>query len=60
MNQKKKFITLFGPAFLATIILLLLPDYRQWAIIPVMLFWLVFFVWESIDKKKAKKVNERN
>ncbi|MFJ7974653.1 hypothetical protein ACIQZI_02920 [Peribacillus sp. NPDC096379] len=57
MNQKKKFTTLFGPTFLATLILLLLPDYRQWAIIPVLLFWLVFFVWESIDKKKAKNTN---
>ena len=55
MSQKDKFIRLFGPAFLAIIILLMLENYRQYAIVPVLLFWIAFFVWDAIDKKKKKK-----
>lgn len=55
MSQRDKFIRLFGPTFLAVMILLLMDHYRQYAIIPVALFWIVFFVWDAIDKKKSGK-----
>lgn len=55
MDQKKKFTILFGPTFLAVVILLVLDNYRQYAIFPVLLFWIVFFAWDSFDKKKKEK-----
>ncbi|MGE7647435.1 hypothetical protein ACQKM1_06500 [Peribacillus frigoritolerans] len=55
--MKKKFTYLFGPTFLVIIILLLLDDYRQYAIVPVLLFWIVLFSWDAIEKKKKAKVD---
>ncbi|WP_285765622.1 hypothetical protein [Peribacillus sp. SI8-4] len=55
--MKKKFSYLFGPTFLAIIILLVLDDYRQYAIVPVLLFWIILFSWDSIEKKKKSKEN---
>ncbi|MGG4153777.1 hypothetical protein [Peribacillus muralis] len=55
--MKKKFSYLFGPTFLAIIILLVLDDYRQYAIVPVLLFWIILFSWDSIEKKKKAKEN---
>ena len=55
MSQRDKFVRLFGPAFLAILILLMLDNYRQYAIVPVLLFWIAFFAWEALDKKKQKK-----
>jgi hypothetical protein len=57
--DKKKFQFLFTPAFLLIIILLVLPDYRHLAIVPVLLFWIAYFVWESIDKKKKEKSQQK-
>lgn len=59
MSQKDKFIRLFGPTFLAVIILLVLDNYRQYAIIPVLLFWIAFFSWDAIDKKKKEKEDSK-
>ncbi len=59
MSQKEKFMKLFGPAFLAIIILLFLEDYRQYAIVPVLLFWVAFFAWDAIDKKKKQKEEKK-
>ena len=53
--MKKKFSYLFGPAFLLVIILLMLDDYRQYAIFPVLLFWIALFSWDAIEKKKKAK-----
>lgn len=55
MSQRDKFVRLFGPAFLAIVILLMLDNYRQYAIVPVLLFWIAFFAWEALDKKKKNK-----
>ena len=55
MNQKDKFTRLFGPTFLAVVILLVLDHYRQYAIFPVLLFWIAFFAWDAFDKKKKEK-----
>lgn len=55
MSQREKFIKLFGPTFLAVVILLMLDHYRQYAIVPVVLFWIIFFAWDSYDKKKKEK-----
>ncbi len=59
MSQKDKFIRLAGPAFLAIIILLMLDNYRQYAIVPVLLFWIAFFTWDAIDKKKKEKEEKK-
>lgn len=56
--MNKKFSYLFGPTFLVVIILLLLDGYRQYAIVPVLLFWIVLFAWDAIEKKKKKKAKE--
>ncbi|MBK5442893.1 MULTISPECIES: hypothetical protein [unclassified Peribacillus] len=55
--MNKKFSYLFGPTFLVVIILLLLDGYRQYAIVPVLLFWIVLFAWDAIEKKKRAKEN---
>ncbi|MFJ7637514.1 hypothetical protein ACQKL0_06695 [Peribacillus sp. NPDC097264] len=55
--MKKKFSYLFAPAFLLVIVLLMLDDYRQYAIFPVLLFWIALFSWDSIEKKKKAKEN---
>jgi hypothetical protein len=57
VSMKKKFSYLFGPTFLVIIILLLMDDYRQYAIVPVLLFWIVLFSWDAIEKKKKAKEN---
>lgn len=53
--MKKKFSYLFGPAFLLVVILLMFDNYRQYAIFPVLLFWIALFSWDAIDKKKKAK-----
>lgn len=58
-NQKRIFTFLFGPAFLAIVVLLALDHYRQYAIVPVLLFWIVFFVWDSRYKKKKAKEDSK-
>ncbi|MFE4426122.1 hypothetical protein ACFRH9_03360 [Peribacillus butanolivorans] len=58
--MNKKFSYLFGPTFLVVIILLLLDGYRQYAIVPVLLFWIVLFAWDAIEKKKKKKAKENS
>ncbi|AZV44664.1 MULTISPECIES: hypothetical protein [Peribacillus] len=58
-GQKKKFIFLFGPAFLAIVILLILDNYRQYAIVPVLLFWILFFSWDAFDKRKKEKEDSK-
>ena len=55
MSQRDKFVRLSGPAFLAIIILLMLDNYRQYAIVPVLLFWIAFFTWDAIEKKEKGK-----
>jgi hypothetical protein len=55
--MKKKFTYLFGPTFLVIIILLILDGYRQYAIVPVLLFWIALFSWDAIEKKKKAKEN---
>lgn len=55
--MKKKFSYLFGPTFLAVIILLMLDHYRQFAIVPVLVFWVVLFSWEALESKKKEKEN---
>ena len=55
MSEKDKFVRLFGPTFLAVVVLLLLDNYRQYAIVPVLLFWIAFFAWNAFDKKKKEK-----
>ncbi|MEJ9228118.1 hypothetical protein ABEY41_07005 [Peribacillus butanolivorans] len=55
--MNKKFSYLFGPTFLVVIILLLLDGYRQYAIVPVLLFWIALFAWDAIEKKKKAKEN---
>ncbi|CAH0128619.1 hypothetical protein SRABI96_00171 [Peribacillus sp. Bi96] len=55
--MKKKFSYLFGPTFLAILILLLMDEYRQYAIVPVLFFWIVLFSWDTIEKKKKAKDN---
>lgn len=55
MSQRDKFVRLFGPTFLAVVVLLLLDNYRQYAIVPVLLFWIAFFAWDAFDKKKKEK-----
>lgn len=55
MSQKDKFTRLFGPTFLAVVLLLVFDNYRQYAIVPVLLFWIIFFTWDAIDKKKKEK-----
>ncbi|WP_199880603.1 hypothetical protein [Bacillus massiliglaciei] len=52
--MKEKFVFLFIPTFLAILILLMLDGYRQFAIIPVLLFWIAFFTWDSIEKKRKE------
>jgi hypothetical protein len=54
-SMKKKFTYLFGPTFLVIIILLLLDGYRQYAIVPVLFFWIALFSWDAIEKKKKVK-----
>ncbi|WP_185147801.1 hypothetical protein [Peribacillus simplex] len=56
--MKKKFSYLFGPTFLAIIILLLLDGYRQYAIVPVLIFWIALYSWDTIEKRK--KANENS
>lgn len=58
-SQKDKFVKLFGPTFLAIVILLMLDNYRQYAIVPVLLFWIAFFAWDSFDKRKQEKANRK-
>ncbi|MDF9760223.1 hypothetical protein QUF81_10385 [Peribacillus simplex] len=55
--MKKKFSYLFGPTFLAIIILLLLDGYRQYAIVPVLIFWIALYSWDTIEKRKKAKEN---
>ncbi|MGG4268533.1 hypothetical protein [Peribacillus simplex] len=55
--MKKKFSYLFGPTFLAIIILLLLDGYRQYAIVPVLIFWITLYSWDTIEKRKKAKDN---
>jgi hypothetical protein len=57
VSMKKKFSYLFGPTFLAIIILLLMDDYRQYAIVPVLIFWIALYSWETIEKRKKAKEN---
>ena len=55
MSQKDKFVRLYGPTSVVIIILLLLDNFRQYAIVPVLLFWINFFAWDAFGKKKKEK-----
>ena len=33
----------------------MLDHYRQYAIVPVLLFWIVFFAWDAIRQKEKRK-----
>ncbi len=55
MSQRDKFVRLFGPTSVVVVVLLFLDNYRQYAIVPVLLFWIIFFAWDAFDKKKKEK-----
>ncbi|MEN2767897.1 hypothetical protein [Ornithinibacillus xuwenensis] len=56
----KKYLILLPPFVLIVILLsIYLPsEYKQYAIIGVLLFWVTYYTWVYLDKKKQERKPE--
>jgi len=56
MHHKKYLILLFPAALIFFLLVFLLPDYqRSYALFVPAVFWIVYYTWIYIEKRKQRK-----